>query len=867
MHSHRHPSIKLPQSPNFTAWATQGFDDSDDDEHPTTAALVWPQRSHSEDYPERIVDCCSSHFSVAGSDLRKGRIRWNTFVVVVGITLWAVSFMLVGVGVFLLKAPPPGDSSGDESAATKESTPPSSRESSQDEEKHDQDQVFPCPCACKLKEGAPILLTPDPLQTPGQPVTPANVQTLTLPPLPNSTWGPQPPTLPPLPPLPPPPPPPPPPPQQPAAIATVTPPPPPPSAEVDDLSGKKALEIGDGMRALVIEDSVPIMASATSAATVGMLHQGDRVTVAGYPEVAGGPVVVPVKPKGFVDIKYLKFQDPMWTCHEWDATDRQHPSYKATSPIANRPVCERDRNDGFEYKFTPGSSRLAAPGCEDRCWCCKRKTLKLESAEAAMERRLDEFQAPSQNPDNTLSFIPLPASPELPIPVQVSFPTPPPPPIPTLAPTSGTCQPGDRCSYGQTWCTKEGYEPVAMERVGVCRQQKCRGPDRMPTFPNSTCGSPTVPKLNITAALAGLPKYVRWALSDIPWLNGLIADALAWRKLHDFTLELDFILTQIAEWTLSNSEVRWLVGCWPPQRYLVSDGAIRFASGRIYIRLGSFDIVISLYNLRIAFRDLRADLECHDDHFYMSGVTQGAAANPLTPERFDVTGEVDVQCRTGFSVVCIFLMVFRNAISQEVIRRGPDILTGWLGNTNQMLLGPGCPEALQNVVAMMTYDSKECCEEQFVEDRWGCLVGGQFNGRHSYPRRKVSGVECEQMETERDQWIARCDTIPGGYKTSAPGICEEMKVLPIGNCSGCNPGWPQVITGLNLLYWANLCLTVALLWTCLACCLFGCSSERISRSRARMEGTLSRLISPTASAGAGGARNRHDRLPSSWGES
>lgn len=43
-------------------------------------------------------------------------------------------------------------------------------------------------------------------------------------------------------------------------------------------------------------------------------------------------------------------------------------------------------------------------------------------------------------------------------------------------------------------------------------------------------------------------------------------------------------------------------------------------------------------------------------------------------------------------------------------------------------LAPGC-HLSRNSFALLGYEHKDCCEEPFVTDPWGCLIGGQFNGR------------------------------------------------------------------------------------------------------------------------------------------
>lgn len=368
-----------------------------------------------------------------------------------------------------------------------------------------------------------------------------------------------------------------------------------------------------------------------------------------------------------------------------------------------------------------------------------------------------------------------------------------------------------------------------MEPVSYCEKRKCDGPDGISSFPRHTCGSPALPGFNITSLLSGLPKYVRWVLSDIPWLNGIIKDALLWHGLPDFTVEVDEVLTQSFNWKLKNSEATWLVGCWPPQRYVVTDGEVHFPSGRVRLAAGGFDIVVSVYNLMAEFRSLRAELECHGGWWYLGGVGQDSAGTSVTPERFTAAGEVSLQCEHGWTLFCILLTVGSKQISAQVVRQLPAFLAGWLGSTKELSLGPGCPETLHNTVTVMPYTSKECCESSFVTDLWGCLVGGQFNGRHPSLRDNVTGVVCDPANFgEPGRWSARCDSLPGRYVEGSPGICREADDM-MGNCSGpccghCTNDWPRTQRGLQQLAWADWLLTLALAWSLAGSCFVACIS-------------------------------------------
>ena len=41
---------------------------------------------------------------------------------------------------------------------------------------------------------------------------------------------------------------------------------------------------------------------------------------------------------------------------------------------------------------------------------------------------------------------------------------------------------------------------------------------------------------------------------------------------------------------------------------------------------------------------------------------------------------------------------------------------------------PGC-DLSRNSFVLLPYEDKDCCEETYLTDHSGCLIGGQFNGR------------------------------------------------------------------------------------------------------------------------------------------
>merc|ERR1712048_1509362 len=83
---------------------------------------------------------------------------------------------------------------------------------------------------------------------------------------------------------------------------------------------------------------------------------------------------------------------------------------------------------------------------------------------------------------------------------------------------------------------------------------------------------------------------------------------------------------------------------------------------------------------------------------------------------------------------------------------------------------------MHNSMTLYQYPSKECCEEAYLEDASGCLVGGQFNGRPVGWTEAVSGVTCKSSTP--NQYAADCSSVPGGYDELGPATCRESDVLP-----------------------------------------------------------------------------------------
>jgi len=138
---------------------------------------------------------------------------------------------------------------------------------------------------------------------------------------------------------------------------------------------------------------------------------------------------------------------------------------------------------------------------------------------------------------------------------------------------------------------------------------------------------------------------------------------------------------------------------------------------------------------------------------------------------------------------------------------------------------------MHNTVSLMTYSSRECCEQAFSEDPYGCLNGGQFNGKVPGARGTRS-VICEPSKLAPGTFSAKCESIPGHYRELSPGVCrEEPPHMPERTTTSgvssteieSNPAWEQIHWGLSALALADLLLTAAVCWTAaLCCCCYAC---------------------------------------------
>uniref|UniRef100_A0A7S1LRZ4 Uncharacterized protein n=1 Tax=Alexandrium catenella TaxID=2925 RepID=A0A7S1LRZ4_ALECA len=287
-------------------------------------------------------------------------------------------------------------------------------------------------------------------------------------------------------------------------------------------------------------------------------------------------------------------------------------------------------------------------------------------------------------------------------------------------------------------------------------------------------------------------------------------------------LIFDEVMLKGFDLTFDRASAVWLAGCWPPKRYVVVDGTTRMPSGRLVVRTAGFSFVVSAYDLSLRFKQLRADIACHAGNYAIVSITEGKEGRKVSPASLLIDGEVNVHCERSWTLLCLLLGAGYPWLSRKAVSRLPDLIAYLLDTIDELQLGPGCDASWHNTVSLLPYSSRKCCEQSFAEDTWGCLVGGQFNGRVPGVKKAVEGVVCEPGMLSTGTHTAKCETLPGHYCQLSPGVCREGP-MPPSIPRVVNPGWEKVHWALHTLSWADFVFTVAFWWTiallsrCLCC--------------------------------------------------
>lgn len=396
---------------------------------------------------------------------------------------------------------------------------------------------------------------------------------------------------------------------------------------------------------------------------------------------------------------------------------------------------------------------------------------------------------------------------------------------PPATPTSsgrqaGVCLEGDTCAYGLGWCAKADSVKLQKPR-GYCKRGECNGP-AVAAYPNTTCGSPHLKQTNVTDWLKKLPPYWLQNLRDVPGFNKWMAGVFDFQAAHDMELVFDEVMLKGFQLNFDKADGVWLVGCWPPKRYVVVDGITTMPSGRLIVRTAGFSFVVSFYDASLRFKQLRADVACHAGYYGIVSITEGKEGRKVSPASLEMQGEFNVHCERGWTALCLLLGVGYKWLSRKAMARFPELIAYLLDTIDELELGPGCDSSWHNTVSLLPYSSRKCCEKSFAEDTWGCLVGGQFNGRVPGVKKVVDGVTCEPDRLSPGTHTAKCETLPGHYHQLSPGVCREGP-MPTRIPRVVNPGWEKVHWALQTLSWADLLFTAAAWWTlamfawCLCC--------------------------------------------------
>eukprot|EP00927_Polykrikos_kofoidii_P042722 TRINITY_DN36781_c0_g1_i1.p1 TRINITY_DN36781_c0_g1~~TRINITY_DN36781_c0_g1_i1.p1 ORF type:complete len:566 (+),score=46.19 TRINITY_DN36781_c0_g1_i1:277-1974(+) len=382
-------------------------------------------------------------------------------------------------------------------------------------------------------------------------------------------------------------------------------------------------------------------------------------------------------------------------------------------------------------------------------------------------------------------------------------------------PSPGACLAGDRCEFGSGWCSKRGHERIKPR--GECLKNVCSGPDSIPYYPERACSAPLAPDFDITNLLGGVPGMLRDLLRDERGLNEKIKQGLKNGQLEDISIDVDGALTHHFDVSLDLVEVVWLVGCWPPQRYLVLNGAIRMPRGTITANVGGFVITTSFIDFEIRFSQLKVYISCHGGSFVLDGIGAGTDPGHFDFDVLKISGSADIHCDWPWTVLCsVFNGDLLLGIRARLLAEMPALLIDALHAVFPVTLNLDCPDVLRNSLAVLPYASKRCCEATFAVDNDKCLVGGQFNGLPPSFGHPVSGVECKEDATAPGTYRARCETLPGNYHELSIGVCRESTdtlTSQDGRAEGA--GITGIYFALRVEPWIEMLFLLAL---CCCCC-------------------------------------------------
>jgi len=338
-------------------------------------------------------------------------------------------------------------------------------------------------------------------------------------------------------------------------------------------------------------------------------------------------------------------------------------------------------------------------------------------------------------------------------------------------------------------------------------------------FPAATCGSPSLPSMNIMDIINAVPGQIHGLIQDAARTNAFLGRVLAYNGIDGLEVEADSALVQGFRLSFDTADAVWLVGCWPPQRYAVVSGRAWLPRGSLTFRAAGLEVLVSFADFTFYFDQLRAEIECHGGTYILQGMGTGQGSGALRPERLRATGGVTVGCGNSWAPWCMALRAQQERITAQVLASVPSIVAGGLSQAHPLPLGPGCPGMLHNTMSTFAFNLRECCEAAFSMNGDGRLSGGQFNGRVYGAAGAAGGVVCSFDGAAA--WTARCDSVPGGYYKQSTAICREDDAVPAPwRCAWCSPAWALLRAALCLL----LVLVAVFVGLLVLCCYRRCGA-------------------------------------------
>eukprot|EP00931_Biecheleriopsis_adriatica_P123376 TRINITY_DN98410_c0_g1_i1.p1 TRINITY_DN98410_c0_g1~~TRINITY_DN98410_c0_g1_i1.p1 ORF type:complete len:494 (+),score=61.94 TRINITY_DN98410_c0_g1_i1:49-1530(+) len=365
-------------------------------------------------------------------------------------------------------------------------------------------------------------------------------------------------------------------------------------------------------------------------------------------------------------------------------------------------------------------------------------------------------------------------------------------------PQAESCRVGDRCLFGQGWCSRVAplSAQTAQPQLGSCLKQKCGGPTTMNV--QSTCSRANQIPFDVSAFLQGFSEAVKQRLQGAQFVNKLLATFLQEQGL-ELNVTVDEALIEDMSVQLSHLSVEWLLGCYPASRYAIASGSVNLPRGAITVNwpVDGFKIDL-LPSLLLTFRDLRIDLSCPGGIFVAEGFGHGKSG-AVEAKSIVTEGGLSILCAGGWGLYC----GVTRALVPVIVSHIPQLTLSVLAAFRGYNIAPGCGRFFRNTFGVLSYHDKECCEGAYQVDHSGCFIGGQLN---------VGGIKCK-LRSDTGSYTADCLSVPGTYVESTPGICHEAAQAPEWSPEGPGVNFKAVFSDVRRLLRVEgfICLALVLL--------------------------------------------------------